>query len=65
MALGQAEADRLSHGDGKSVSVDADVVISEFRVAVECDSRIYAAIPVSVTRAKGPVIVAQNKLHGC
>jgi len=64
--LGKIQADRLAHGTEREIEVSVEVVLTNYKPIVECDTRAYYATLVSV-KAMGEHRVASlaKAPHGC
>jgi hypothetical protein len=60
LAFGRARAQRLSHGREPTVFTNVEILISEFYVGIDCDSRTYAAKVVSLRQVKADLMLASN-----
>jgi hypothetical protein len=64
--LGKTEATRVSHGAmPREIEVPVQVVVTNYKPEVECDSRAYYAKLVSVKATGKHVASLANVPHGC
>lgn len=64
-AVGKEKAAQLSHGTESEMQIPVELVLRNFSTEIECDSRVYRAMFVSLRPQTTQMASARNPPHGC